>query len=180
MGSPDNEFHSSVGALIGAFADVEDRLRLCLRELSGLPQNKFEILVGFPRTGESLSKLKKLLALAHLEGDGHARVQEALNQLENIVKLRDRLVHYGGFAEEEVVAVYLKPNGVPQNVRWFAEEYPPSSIRDAASDLGTIYTTLTAYIGSRPPEEIRNEMKRELPKLGTWQYKPPEQQTVRR
>ena len=58
-----DEYNSFVGLFMTQFAMLESDLRDYLLALSGMSEEQFVILVGFPRTSEVTTKLKKMIAL---------------------------------------------------------------------------------------------------------------------
>jgi hypothetical protein len=83
-----------VGALITDFANLEFNLRRWLHAHSGMSKEAFQAIVGYPRTDDAISKLKKLLPNT-LSAEDKSEVDEAFRQLDRLSKLRNWVVHYG-------------------------------------------------------------------------------------
>jgi hypothetical protein len=165
---------SFVGNFVSEFSITEGLMRDLLLQQSRLRSLEFGILVGFPRTGELITKLRKMIELLPLEQETAARIGECFVQLDHVIKLRDRLVHYGSRVDphDNSISVYHKPPLAP-----FAERpkdnFSEEELWAAAWDLGVIRRTFVGHLNRRVPEDVRRKMLSH--EQEPWRYKPPPQ-----
>lgn len=166
------EYHKFVGLFVTQFAFLEFGLRYIISKLAGVSQERFEALVGFPRSGEARAMVKKLADIEPLSDERRSVVNEAFAHLAHIVTLRDRVIHYGGHttAEGEVMLFTKEAIGAPKY-----ETHELANLWNATQDLQTITSilALTLIPGLRKASGFPHQ------KLEAWQYKPPPQPHTR-
>lgn len=167
-----NEYHKFLGHFVSQFSNLEFNLRYILQVRSGMTEEQFRVFVGFPRTSEVVSKTRKLAELANLDDDAKAAVADAFTQLDHIIKVRDRIVHYGGhpIATGEVI-VWAKPSGHPRSFDPFTQQ----ELWDASTDLWLIQQIMTYRLDPTLPESMRPDVAVNAVRRSPWRYTPPEQ-----
>lgn len=165
---PEREYFLFAGYFVNAYARVEHTLRMALCDLAGIDQEKFGILVGNPRSGDLINKVRKLCDIKITEDNAKEAVIDAFDQLSEITKLRDRVVHYGGFPISRDRTIMLAKGAAPTDLTH--SETNLDNLWAAARDLDLIQSVFVYRIhpaGRTVPEEPINAVRRE-----PWQYTP--------
>ena len=170
------EFHVFVGAFVTEYAQLELIMRMLIGNLSGLDQARYDAIVGFPRNSDLRKLFRKLVGLA-LDGDDGKRVIDALNWLDKLTKLRDRIVHYGGVpagmgpnGEDDMIAAgVLISNKLlcTDPVRNYCDY---GNLWHAVSDLWLIKHVFIAYLPG--PKAFNDFGLQIVGDYGPWRYKP--------
>ena len=168
---------SFIGNFVSEFSRTEAQLRTLLEQISGLGQKQFAVLIGFPRTSELITKLRKMTEFTPLPGEATYAVSECFKQLDHIIKLRDRLIHYGSHINPLDHSIVVRQKGKPSPfIRDMAENsFTEEELWGAASDLAFIRNTLTYHLNQRLPQDVRHLLLEVVRKREPWLYTPPEQ-----
>jgi hypothetical protein len=160
------EYHKFVGLFVNEFAQLEYVLRMIIRLHSGLTQDLYDALVGFPRSGEARGLAKKLADLYDLPPEKRSAVNRAFDHLTEIVQLRDRLVHYGGHPINDAneVALFAKsPIGSLGPATFTTQD----NLWAAVNDLHHIKLVIVDHLIPGVPSIISDDALH-----APWQYKP--------
>ena len=170
------QYERFVGSFTGQYANLEAVLRMTLKQHSGLDDELYDILIGFPRTGEIVTKLRKLFPRIVKDPSVRADAVRAFTHLDNVTKLRDRIVHYGGHpVEGDKLLIRTKPT---ERVEETGEAYilhTRQELWDAHRDLQKIISFVGFHIAgwrSRDPEHD-TAFSRDAALDEAWLYKPP-------
>lgn len=163
------DYHSFVGIFISHYAQLETLLRKIVRQRCGMDDERFEAVVGFPRSGQLRALAQKLVGMDNMPSEDRAMVDDAFQHLAIVTLLRDRVVHYGGspILDDNVV---LFSKGLDE---WDnSDVVPQSDLWDAARDLNRVYIILATKVFSAGKPNPNGETALRL--LQSWQYKRPQ------
>ena len=162
MNEPRNvadEYHLFAGKFITAYANLEWGLRWLAKILSGLDDDQYQALVGYPRSGDLRALVKKLADLKDLDAKKRRDVESAFNQLTIISKVRDWIVHYGALSSNEGKTFAVRKNESASS----HTEFDLEKLKPALDDLYQISKVLTYNLADIPLTGSFD---------GTWRYKP--------
>lgn len=161
-----------VGRFVGQFSNLEFNIRRLIVVQSGVSPEIIKILIGFPRTGEAITKLKQLCSLRLSDSKAQSEVEAAFQQLAAITLIRDRLVHYGGhpIGTGEIL-VRTKPGLKSKTTGEGYDLFSHRTLFDASIDLQQIEYTLLVHLDMTMPDDMRNDMRLNVGK--PWRYKSP-------
>ena len=160
------EYHKFAGKFVTEYAELEFILRFLIRRMAGLNEAQYDILIGFPRSGEARALAKKLADIQPLDTPSRKVVNDAFEQLANITQLRDWVVHFGGIhrTPEQILMRGKVPSPWPDRLANLNDMW------EAVADLNQITTTLNYYLApDMPPDAVTEEFRH---RQGPWRYKP--------
>jgi hypothetical protein len=163
---------------VDQFAAVENLIRVYLWRLTGINQTMGAAVLSGVRMDQGISLINRAL---EAQGDllGKSALQRYFDQLGLINRLRNDLLHHGGWMDElNNIVVSNRPIAhTPDRIRTFA--IPLRNLRNAIGDLETIYWVLTVHLAQGvPPNEWHSLMIPELDE--PLRYKQPPQAAPRR
>lgn len=166
---PYRDYYLFAGYFVTQYARVEHTLRGGLRHLAGITEQQFKTLVGNPRSGDLVKKVKDLAAASEkLSEEAKSATKDAFDQLEHISKLRDRIVHYGSVPLSDGRTAVLTKGDAPTSLNH--DETTSGNLWNAARDLDLINLVFSVRI---------HAMAEDLPTLPwnavrqePWLYKP--------
>lgn len=171
-----NEYHRFVGSFISEYARLEFVLRYVLERLSGMTPETYRVMIGFPRSGEVIKKVRQLAETRNLDEDAKASLDDAFSQLTQITAIRDRIVHYGGHPlTDGDVLVFMKPRPEANH-----DQFTQQTLWNAVIDLNLINRIVLFRLGPREPAEWINAQELNGVRREPWRYKPPESLQNRR
>ncbi len=171
-----NEYYIFVGQFVTQFADVEFFLRRFLYVQSGLGIKKFNLLIGFPRTADLINKIKALAVDKPLSAGALEAVQTAFVQLDHIIRLRDKLLHYGlGPSRSGKILIRTKGNKLNATTGLPYEALENDDLNNASLDLRDIKRILIYHLDYLLPADFKEAKKQFIQKNYSWRYKPHEQ-----
>ena len=173
--NPNNlmQFFEFVGWFVTEFAKLEHLLRRCLRASTGLSADAFDKIMGYPRTDDATSKLRKLIPPS-LSNEAKADVTSALDQLGKLSQLRNWIVHYGGHSVDDPPDHFLIRLNPKERSAETGEPYiiiPRPEAWAACADVSSAGWLLTAHLDTAIELETRQLMLEHQPQ--PWRYKPP-------
>lgn len=175
----DDYFHF-VGWFIKQFAELEFSLRSYLLAYSGMDQSRFDVLVGFPNVQETIKKLKELLKQASLSDDDDKAIKDAFDQLDTIIQLRNRIVHFGGNPiENGQFLIRTKRLKASKATGECYDLFEKKDLWNAALDLQLIQNILSYRLGTIrslneefPDEGLHEAMRQSCIRKKPWKYVP--------
>lgn len=159
---------------LARYASLEETLRRVLHLHSGLDQERYNTLIGFPRAKDLVDKLRRLLALVDLESEGKALVSAALLQINEITKLRHDIVHYGAAETPNGELVIMrKPSEIHYNLAADQRLMTLGDFENVFSDLNRVMATIWYHLDYSLADVARPPLEREAHDSAPWLYKYP-------
>lgn len=170
-----NQYMAFLGSFVTNFSKLEWTMRQALKRLSGLDENAFRVLVGFPRTTELTEKLKKMAYNAKLLADEMDEVNRAFAQLTELVNLRDRAVHYGGHPiDTGEFIIRTKRTDISKVTNKAYDTFSLQDLNNAHFDCYIVEKIFFAFLYLDKTEPIRSNFMVSIWPPRPWHYKHPQ------
>lgn len=180
-----DNYEHFVGTFITQFATLESFLRRLLFVQSGMDDIRFDIFVGYPKTHDLIEKIQTITKAFPLEEKSQISVEVALCQLKNLLKIRNRIAHFGGNRlDNGMFLIRTHQFKESQDTGQPYDLFTSHELWMAAKDLSFITSVLNYHLDPVINQQI-NEIGDEhslmlnehltIEKDYTWTYIPPEQ-----
>lgn len=127
----DDKYHLALGRFIDAFATAEHNLKFAMAHVSGVPRETAQAIFSGTRVKLAMDFIRRIFESRNklVPQD----IEKALSHMSSILTARDRIVHYGGHFDGEVLFTSTAPHTIPRQAK---------NIRQSLDDINNMTTDL--------------------------------------
>ena len=172
----DPAYWQALGKFIETFAGIEILLFNYLAALSGMRNDIARIFYGEDQAHSLITLIRQVMALRSPGMELKGKTELALDQLQKISVIRNRLVHYVSFVTSDKGRIISNIARVKNGKAIIEYRASTSALGEMTADLETISHLLVyCLLGlTRRTAAERAEMAADLPRINNqWQYTQP-------
>ncbi len=167
----------ALGEFIDQFARTEMFLHVILRHYAKINWDVGAAILSGVRVDTAMSFIKRITEIHDPGEETRIEINDLFQQLAEVNKLRNDIVHYGSQVRDDVRIV---SNRIAAHTHDRIREFSvsPQTLKDAATDLNAINVRLSFRVLHHMPIGLHKPFEPIL--NAPWRYKPPQRDSNRR